>query len=394
MEKYQVSVVKRQDRTVKETVKKAMDLIGGFEKYIRPGQRVLLKPNYTGNLDPDTGAVTSVEVQEAIVELLHSFGIWDIAIGEGCGTVHIGTMKIFDKVGITKMAKRQGVRLIDLNLCPAVEKVHKDFRELTSVKMSSELYRYDLVINIPVMKTHAQCVFTCAVKNMKGAVAPAEKRRFHAIDLYQAIADYNLVLPKTITIVDGLIAQEGMGPAEGEPVPLGIIMAGENPVAVDGVALKIMNIEPERVKYILLAEQLGLGSYHMENIQVLGENLDSFSHVFRLAQAELRNYDGVKIYESNACSGCINSLVIALNRMENQGDLKKFKDLEVSIGTGKPEGTCGNLFYIGKCGRTNYEKEIRSEKNVYFISGCAPAALEIEERIREIYGIDRPENKE
>lgn len=390
MKRYQVSVIKKRELSMKEAVKKAVDLIGGFERYVRPGQRVMLKPNYTGDLDPKEGAVTSVEIQEAIIELLKEYGVTDITIGEGSGTIHIGTMKIFEHVGVAEMAKRQGVRLVDLNRCPTVEKTHPGFREIESVKMSAEIYQYDLIINLPVMKTHAQCVFTCAVKNMKGAVAPAEKRRFHAIHLHQAIADFNLVLPKMLTIVDGIVGQEGMGPAEGEPVPLDLILAGENSLAVDGVALRIMNIDPKLVKHIVLAEETGLGTYRLDRIDVLGEDLEQFTYKFRLAQTDLKSYDGVEIYEKNACSGCINSLVIALNRMQNQGDLGKFQGLQVSIGTGKPECEYRKFFCIGKCSRANYEKEKALGKPVHFIAGCAPAALEIEERIREVYGIDRP----
>ena len=93
--KYQVSIVRQREMTVQETVRKAVDLIGGLKKFVQPGQRVLLKPNYTGLLVPGSGAVTSLEVQEAVVLLLQEMGVTDITIGDGCGTAHIGTTRIF-----------------------------------------------------------------------------------------------------------------------------------------------------------------------------------------------------------------------------------------------------------------------------------------------------------
>lgn len=389
--KYQVSVVKKNENTLKETVKTALDLIGGLEKFVRPGQKVMIKPNYTGDLDPNEGGVTSVETQEAIIQVLNDYGIDDITIAEGCGCVHIGTMRIFDNVGVTEMAKRYNVKLVDLNKCPTREIFDERFKEIESVKVSEGLFGYDLIINVPVIKTHAQCVATCAVKNMKGGVAPKEKRHFHAVHLHQAIADFNLILPKTIVIVDGIVGQEGMGPAEGDRVPLGLIIAGDNAVAVDGVVLSIMGIDPQEVKHVIYAADLGIGSYKLEDIEVLGEKIHNVRRPFRKAETDIKEYPGVEIFESNACSGCINSLVIALNRIRGCGDLDKFKDLQLCIGTDKPKGAdYKNFFYIGKCALTNYNAEVEKHPdNVHFIAGCAPAGLEIEERIREVYGIER-----
>lgn len=390
MKKEKVAVCKRNGRSTKDTVKEALDLIGGLGAFVHSGQRVLLKPNYTGDLSPEDGAVTSPEVLEAIINCLHDVGVQDITIAEGCGCIHIGTMRIFENVGVSNLAKKYNVRLVDLNKCNFVTLTNENFRELKSVKISEGIFGYDLVINVPVIKTHAQCVATCAVKNMKGAVAPTEKRHFHAIHLHQAIADFQLILPNMLTIVDGLVGQEGMGPAEGDPVVLDLIIAGKNQVAVDGVVLSIMHIDPQLVKHVIYAAELGIGSYKLEDIDIVGEKIESFTHAFRMAETELKSYDGVEIYQQNACSGCINSLVIALNRMTVCGDLDKFKNLQVHLGTGKPENVqYKNFFYIGKCGQAMYNSEAVKNENVHFIAGCAPAALEIEERIREVYGIDR-----
>lgn len=388
--KYQVSLSVRGCRSCKETLKEAFDRLGGLESFVKPGQKVMLKPNYTGDLDQRDGAITSNAVQEGMIQLLKEYGIDDITIAEGCGTVHIGTKKIFENCGIADIARRYDVKLLDLNTCPmrTVDNLGAVF--LKQLQMSEGLFGYDLVINMPVIKTHVQCVFTCAVKNMKGAVSPKFKRYFHATELHQCIADFQLALPRHITVVDGLVGQEGMGPAEGVPVPLDVIIVGENSVAVDGVAMAIAQINPEDVKHVVLAAELGIGSYKLEDIDILGVPIEKVSRKFKPAITDLVSYDGVEIYGENACSGCINSLVIALNRLRDSGDLAKFKDLQIKLGAGKP--ACSeykNFFYLGKCSHAFGKKEAEANENVHLIDGCAPCALEIEERIREVYGIDR-----
>ncbi len=393
MEKYQVAVVKhREGCEVKDTVARAVGLIGGIEKFAKPGQTVMLKPNYTGLLSPDTGAVTSLLALEGITLFLQEHGITDITIADGCGTVHIGTQKIMDEVGVTALAEKLGVKTLDLNTTPMVEVKHEGYREIKSVKVSKAVLDADLVINVPVIKTHAMCGATAAMKNMKGCIAPAEKRRFHKIHLHQAIADLQLALPPYLTITDGLIAQEGLGPAEGTPVPLNIIMASENPVAMDGVILEIMQMSPDDVKHIKLAAEMGLGSIDLKDIDILGDGIDGIKRKFRPATTDIKEFDGVEIYECNACSGCIAALMITLGRLNAIGDLPHFKDIQVCVGTGKPANLkeYKNFFYIGKCAKAIYEKEhAKYPDQVHYIAGCAPAALEIEERIREVYNFDR-----
>lgn len=392
---YQVSVVKRNDSTVKDTIKKAVDLIGGFEKFVKPGQSVLLKPNYTGLLVPGTGAVTSLEVQEGIILLLQKMGVTDITIGDGCGTVHIGTTKIFQETGVKAMADRLGVKTMDLNLDKMVEKTDPRFREIEQVKVAQTIYDVDLVINVPVIKTHAMTNATLSSKNLKGCIAPAEKRRFHNILLHQAIADMLCIMPPVLTIVDGLVAQEGLGPAEGTPVPLGIIMAGSNTVAIDGVCLDMMCMPVEDVKHLKYACEMGLGSCDLNDIEILGDGIDDLRRPFRRAVTEEKQFDGVELYTENSCCGCLSTLMIALGRMDAIGDLPLFKDLQVCIGTGGQlkDTELKKMCFIGRCAKAAYNRakaDPETADKAFLISeGCAPCALEVEEGIRRVYGIDR-----
>ncbi|MFZ5753726.1 MAG: DUF362 domain-containing protein [Bacillota bacterium] len=387
--KGKVAVVHKGVNSTYETIKKAVDLLGGIGRFVKPGQKVMLKPNYTGNLLPETGSVTSLAVLEGIIVMLQEVGIENIIIGEGCGTVHVGTSRIFENVGVSKLAERYNVMLRDLNLDKMITVKDKRFKELKEVKVAETVYNVDLIINIPMLKTHPLTDVTLSLKNMKGVIAPTEKRRFHNINLHQAVADLHLVLPKYLTIADGLIAQEGLGPAEGTPVPLGLIIAGDNPVAVDSVCSRIMGFNPADIRHIRYSAEIGIGSYSLSDIEIVGATIESVARKFEPAVTALKEYPGVEIYSSNPCSGCIAALVIALDRMLKMGDLVKFEGLQICLGSATQNiKNIKRLFYLGNCTKQNYEKS-KCNPNVHYIEGCAPPGLEVEERIREVYGIPR-----
>lgn len=393
MEKSRVSIVKLKDKNDKEeifkAVERALGYLGDIKTLFKPTDKVMIKPNYTGNLTPESGAVTSPEVLEAIIVVLKNAGICDIIIGEGCGTVHIGTDKIYQYTGVKKIAQKYDVKLLDLNKDKMRVVRAPGFSELDKVRIAETVFNVDKIINVPVLKTHSLTKITVALKNMKGVIAPPEKRKFHNLNLHKAVADLNYVLPKYITIVDGLICQEGLGPAEGTPVNLGIIMAGNNSVAVDTIAAKIMGFEPKEIAHLKYSAQKGLGSYNLGDIEILGEKIANVIHPFKPAVAKLKQYKNVEIIAKNACSGCIAAIIIALDRMEKMGDLPKFGDFNILLGTGPFElDKTKNCFLVGHCTRGFYAKH-KDDSNVYHIQGCAPAGLEVEERIREKYGIPR-----
>jgi hypothetical protein len=225
---------------------------------------------------------------------------------------------------------------------------------------------------------------------MKGVLHPKDKRRFHVLNIHKAIADLNAILPPTFTLVDGLIGQEGLAPAEGAPVNLGVIIAGENTVAVDSVCTRIMGFDPEEIEHIQYAVKKKLGSCKLNDIETIGEKISDVKYDFTPAEVELGEYENVEIINADACSSCIAAITLALNRMDSMGDLINFDDLQIVIGSGEPEmEKFRKCFVVGNCGQGSYKKMKRNFPDICFIPGCAPPALEVEERIREHYGIER-----
>ena len=108
MKKEKVSLVRVGEAGVEAAVREALARIGGIGKFLKPGQSVMLKPNYTGNLSEDSGGVTSNAVMEAVIRILRQEGAGRIAIVEGCGTVAYGTMRICEISGLMRLPNGTG----------------------------------------------------------------------------------------------------------------------------------------------------------------------------------------------------------------------------------------------------------------------------------------------
>lgn len=393
-----VAVVKKGKKTVLETVREAIGFLGGIQAFVKPGQKVMLKPNCTGPLSSEDGAVTSNEVLESLIILARDAGAAQVDIVEGSGAFHLGTMRIFRALGVDALARRQNARLYDANEAGFTVVRNKDFIMMDEIEISKMVWQYDVIINIPVMKTHPLTEITVAYKNMNGLLSPRDKRRFHDYNMRKAIVDLTTALLPYLTVVDGLTAMEGLGPLEGTPVDMGLVMAGASPAAVDATAARIMGFLPEKLEYLREAEKAGHGSIREEDIEILGEAIRDVAYTFKTAEPGKQQYEGISVFElemPERCYGCRAVMAIALTRIREAGHLPGFRGMQILMNGDDPEklpplGEGGHLFCIGNCTRNYYEKH-KGRENVHFIMGCAPSGLTTEEAFRECYGISRPD---
>lgn len=395
MNREQVAVVKKEGRTAYDAVKEAVERIGGIGRFLKPGQNVILKPNYTGNVPEDTGGVTSLAVLEGILRMVKEAGAGSVTILEGCGTIALGTQKIYENLGVDKLARRYDAALLDANLQPMCVRSSTQFRELLQVEVAEQIFDGSLVINIPVMKTHPLVDVTVAMKNMNGLLSPYYKRHFHDLNLRRAIVEYHMVLPPYLTIVDGLTGMEGMGPVEGMPVPMDLVLAGGNPVAVDAVAARIMGFDPDQIVYLRYAAQAGLGPVAEQEIEICGNPVDKVRKKFAPAIPERVEYPGITIQEevsATNCIGCRAVMSIALNRLRAAGDLPGFAGMHILINNTPDQeiqlAEDERLFCIGMCAKGYYDSH-GGDSRICYVPGCAPAGLTVEDAFRDAYGIER-----
>jgi uncharacterized protein (DUF362 family)/Pyruvate/2-oxoacid:ferredoxin oxidoreductase delta subunit len=277
-----VSVVKTQvhdEDAVRKNVQKAIDLVGGMQSVVKSGDSVIIKPNFFGPRSSSNGATTDLTILQEIVEEVADRQATPV-IAEGPFRAY-NTRAVFSKLGVDRLANNLGVELVDLNDSESVEVTVPRGKALKRIKIAKKVLDADVLINVPKMKTHHLTTVTLGMKNLKGILPGEEKQQSHIHGIHQAIVDINKTIAADLTVVDGTIAMEGVGPTFGDPVDLGVIVAGKNVVDVDKVCCEIMGINPLHVEHVRIADEEGLGSAEVE---VVGEPVDTVTRKFKFLQ--------------------------------------------------------------------------------------------------------------
>lgn len=235
---------------------------------------ILVKPNYIDASHPSTGITTDSRVIEGVVKFLKNRGVKKIVIGEGSGFGD--TFKAFEVAGVDEVAKRWNVELIDLNEDEFVKVDSLRSLVFKRVKIAKTALE-STIISVPKLKPHRMTDVTLSIKNMMGVINPKGSMHTH---LNKNIVDLASVVKPSIAVVDGIVAGEGHE-TSGNPVEMNLVIAGTDPVAVDAVGAAVMSITPKNVKHLRLAEKKGLGTCDLEQIEIVGESIESVKKKFR-----------------------------------------------------------------------------------------------------------------
>jgi uncharacterized protein (DUF362 family) len=244
-------------------------------------KQILIKPNYINSKHPSTGITTDSGVIEGVVKFLRTGKMrCGVVIGEGSGFAD--TFHAFKIAGVDAVADRWNVKLVDLNNDEFVEAQVPDPLNLKKIRVAKTALE-SAIISVPKLKPHRIATVTLSLKNMMGALA--SKGSMHrGTSLSENIADLASVLKPSLAVIDGIIAGEGHE-TSGDPVPMNLVIAGTDPVAVDAVGAAVMDVAPEDVRHLLLAEKKGLGTCRLTNITVLGEPIEAVKRRFRRSLA-------------------------------------------------------------------------------------------------------------
>jgi len=376
-----------QGNDVETQVNRIVDLLGGIEKYVKKGQSVMLKPNVTGPAPIERGVTTNPAVIEAVLKLVIKAGAGKITIGDGTGSATLGTLKVFELCGYSYLKDKYDFEFLDLNRQKKRAVPVPDPYIMDSINMIECCYGYDVIVNLPVLKTHFITGVSLSLKNMKGCVPPTEKRLMHDLGVNKAVADLNSIINPHFTIVDGTIGSEGLGPKEGHPVGLKVVLGGTDVVAVDSVCCAVMGFDAHEIEHIRLVYEKGKGVLELEEIEVVGDTIEKVHKNFAPAIPTIPA--GSNIINGKACSGCISCAVISLSRLADSGILNRLAERgifptfaigpELSKDQEWPEAK--NLFVVGNCAKHMAERG-------NYIPGCAPACLDVNRMISEYYDID------
>lgn len=329
-------------------------------------RRVALKPNLLAPLPPSQGATTHGELVEGTLEYLQEHGFQNITIMES-SWVGARTGESFRKIGYDRICEKYGVPFEDLQK----DSWTKYDACGMEIKVCDKAVAADYVINMPVLKGHCQTTVTCALKNNKGVIPNCEKRRFHTLGLHKPIAHLNTVVRNDFILVDNICGdldfEEG-----GNPVEMNRVLGFKDPVLCDAFVCETMGYSAENVRYIKMAEQLGVGSTDTAHANLIYLNAPSKDdgpiHMTRRVKA-LADYTDPR----DACSACYGSLIHAIDRLHDTERLKKNLP-PVCIGQGY-QGECGKIG-VGRC-TSCFEKTL---------GGCPPKASDILAFLTENWG--------
>ena len=342
-------------------------------------KRVLLKPNVGRSVQPGTGITTHPQVVAAAIDAFRDSGA-DVAVGESPIT-GVAALDAFEDSGIASVAKRRNCPLIDMDVRRYVTVEIPDGVAIRSLKVCREIVEYDVIVSIPVMKTHMHTGVTLSVKNMKGCLWRRSKVDLHMLPQLEgreekpldiAIADMSSVLRPHLSIVDGTIGMEGLGPSAGKPKVLGVVLVGVDAFATDSLACGIMGISAHDVPHLRIGAQRGYGVIDLGSISTYPENWKYVQNPFAPPPDEVSiEFAGFHVLDRQSCSACQSTLLMFLKKYGQQlrDTMSDDEDIVIAIGKGHTELPSGTLC-VGNC-------TVEHRDCGVFVSGCPPVASEI-----------------
>ena len=233
-----------EEEKVYTAVKGSVTAIGGIASIVNSDEKILVKPNYLYPAKAEKCVTTNPAIIKAFARLLSENGYKNVKIGDS--PANGSCRAAFAQLGLTE-EDLFGAQIADMT-----EEQIVDFpngKAAKSFAFCSEVVEADAIIGLCKMKTHALERITGAVKNMYGLICGKKKALGHvsfpnAVSFAQMMADmHNCVKPR-LHIMDGIVAMEGNGPASGTPVDMGVILTSKDPVALDTVFSRLINLDP------------------------------------------------------------------------------------------------------------------------------------------------------
>jgi len=384
---------------IKETVAKAVELaIGSPDAIIKPGQKVLIKPNLAFQAPPESFAVVDPRVVEAVVAYFkENSKAGEVWVGDNPSLgLHVGRAKpAFAASGMEEAARRGGAdKVIYFDETEVVEVDIPEAKVFKKAAIFKPVLDADVIINLPKMKVHLAGTVTLALKNWNGIIPnvhpSGQQQGAHRIDLGQKFADLYRAVKADLTIIDGIIGMEGQGPHAGTPVEMNLIIAGNDMVATDAVTSYIMGFDPMEVPAVRCAGTEGLGEIDLNNIEIVGESPDSVRRIFKRPNDNpVGMYRGFTVYVQQTCPGCYVNVRGALDSFANSGlsmtQFIKEQGEVVVVAGGVPDfdpefARDKHLFVCGDCweyfpSAANVRKAAELAKDVTYYPGCAPVYI-------------------
>jgi uncharacterized protein (DUF362 family) len=256
----------------------AVDALGGMKRFVKPGNKVVIKPNMSFASGPQAGSNTHPAVVREVAKMCSEAGASRISILDNV------LQQPQDCLTLSKIPE-----LCDVvpNTKVHVIKAQRMFREvkvdrgvlIKSMEVSSEVLDSDVLISVPVGKTHSSGGVSLSMKGMMGLIFDTDRRTFHNRGLQESIVDMVTVLKPHLVVIDGTRILSTGGPGgPGEVIPLNVVIASTDMVAADAEMVALgtwygKKLDPAQVRHIALAAQRGLGRIDLEKLNIKNVNV-------------------------------------------------------------------------------------------------------------------------
>lgn len=323
---------------------------------------VFIKPNLVVEATARESITTEPRFVSALIALLRDRGVKQIYVGESSASF-IRSTDSFQVAGMDEAVKGAGGQIVNID-DPAerTEIALPDSDMLASITVPTKALEADCLISFAKLKTHRIGTMTCCVKNWVGFIPQDIRLRYHQTRLPKLVAELHRALPEHLCFGDGIIVGEGDGPDLSKPRFLGVLLAANDPVALDSIASELLNVNRNELVFPWTAYLDGVGEIERNKITVIGPDIRSMSIHIEAPVEVLYHRFPANIVLGGMCGGCFAWFMGPALFWERDGIWPKINE-----NLGRP------TFMIGfNAEDINFEKHVK--EGPYFVLGdCAPA---------------------
>lgn len=316
-----------------DVLKSCMKDMGGLAKFVKKGDKVLLKLNLLGTKSVEACVSPHPDLVEALILLLKKRGC-SVSVGDSPGG-KVSSLAVLKANGIYPVVEKHGVSVVDLKTSKMVK--IKDGEMIKSIELAKELDDFDKVINVAKLKTHMLCTMTLCAKNLYGCVPGLIKAKKHVtfqdpVSFSKLILDLNKIVVPTLNVLDGVWGMEGQGPYAGEPRHFGIIGVSDSALAIDYEVCKILGVVKKTPlaylcdlpEYELIGDDIAkIRNLKMPRISVNGLVPKFVTKSLRFVFTPKPHYDWSKCINCNKCVDICGSHALTKSKPHPNFDRRK-----------------------------------------------------------------------
>ncbi len=391
MKKHRVGITRYRKKI--KSLRRVVELSGAFDD-LRGDEKVFLKPNivfWSKQFFPAYGVVTTSRIVEDTIILLKELGIKDIIIGEGTVTMDPKDFKTthhaFESLGYNRFKEKYGIKVINVLERP-FEKL--DLGDNIQLNFNVDALNSDLIISLPVLKTHSQAKVSLSLKNLKGLIDVPSRKKCHTPDTEKDLEFYLCHLPKklppVIAIIDGIFTNERGPGYDGVMRRSNILIASSDMLSADKVGASVLGYYPSDVSYLSYFAQENNRPIDLSDVEVVGKPIESVRdhHEYQFAY----NKDGTRPtafvkqgingisyrqYDNTTCTYCsliTGLLPIAITYAWDSTQGEPWDDVEVIMGK-RMDPTPGmkKTILLGQC-MVNKHRNNPDINEMIPIKGC------------------------